>query len=40
MQDELSNMIQRDVDLRTPAELSSHIRDRVMSEARGIYERN
>ena len=39
MQDELSNIIERDVDLRTPAELSSYIRDRVMSEAKVIYER-
>ncbi len=39
MQDELSNIIERDVDLRTPAELSSYIRDIVMSEAKVIYER-
>ncbi|MDJ0746196.1 MAG: nucleotidyltransferase family protein [Xenococcaceae cyanobacterium MO_167.B27] len=40
MEDELSKMIKTNVDLRTPAELSSYIRDRVMSEAKVIYERN
>lgn len=34
---ELSNIIGRKVDLRTPAELSRHFRDEVLSEARPQY---
>ncbi len=37
--DELSILLGWRVDLRTPAELSRHIRKRVLSEAQVIYER-
>ncbi len=40
MQDELSKVLQRLVDLRTPSELSSYFRDRVMAEAMTIYDSN
>ena len=37
LQDELSQMLGREVDLRTVAELSRFFRDRVLSEAVAIY---
>ena len=37
MQDELSQLLGRIVDLRTPAELSRYFRDQVMQEAMVIY---
>lgn len=37
MQDELAELCGRDVDLRTPAELSRYFRDQVMQEAMVIY---
>ena len=37
LQDELSQMLGREVDLRTVAELSRFFRDRVLSEAVVIY---
>ncbi|BAU67534.1 DNA polymerase beta domain protein region (plasmid) [Stanieria sp. NIES-3757] len=37
LQDELSQMLGREVDLRTPAELSRFFRERVLSEAVIIY---
>jgi predicted nucleotidyltransferase len=37
LQDELSQMLGREVDLRTPAELSHFFRERVLSEAVIIY---
>ncbi len=37
MQDELSGIFGRQVDLRTEAELSRHFRDRVLREARAYY---
>jgi predicted nucleotidyltransferase len=40
MEDELSNIINRQVDLRTPADLSRYFRDEVVSEARVIYGKN
>jgi hypothetical protein len=41
MEDELSPLLQgRKIDLRTPAEISHHFRDRIMAEARVEYERN
>ncbi|MEZ5354269.1 MAG: hypothetical protein R2762_16650 [Bryobacteraceae bacterium] len=39
MEDELSTMLGRKVDLRTPAELSRYFRDRVVSEVFVQYER-
>lgn len=39
MQDELSHIIRRDVDLHTPASLSRHFRKKVLREAWVIYER-
>lgn len=39
MQDELSEMLGRRVDLNTPGFLSAYFRDRVLSEAETIYER-
>jgi predicted nucleotidyltransferase len=39
MQDELSGIVGRAVDLRTPAELSRYFRDRVCAEAEVAYER-
>ena len=40
MQDELSEMMGRVVDLRTEAELSRYFRDKVIKEARLIYGQN
>ena len=40
MEDELSNMINRQVDLRTSADLSRYFRDQVLAEAIVIYEQN
>ena len=37
LQDELSLLLGRAVDLRTPRELSKHFRDRVMAEARVLH---
>ncbi len=38
IQDELSNLVGREVDLNTPGFLSPHFRDRVTAEAIPIYE--
>ncbi|MGA9377694.1 MAG: nucleotidyltransferase family protein [Phormidium sp.] len=38
MEDELSALLGRVVDLRTPADLSRYFRDRVLQEAMVIYE--
>ncbi len=38
MQDELSEMLGRDVDLNTPGFLGEHFRDEAMAEAEVIYE--
>ena len=40
MQDELSKILVRVVDLRTPNELSAYFRDRVLAEAVTIYDSN
>lgn len=40
MEDELSEMIERQVDLKTPADLSHYFRSSVLAEARNIYEQN
>jgi uncharacterized protein len=40
MQDELSQILDRAVDLRTPSELSHYFRDRVIAEAMIIYDSN
>lgn len=40
MEDELSQIIKRQVDLRTPADLSHYFRSSVLSEARVIYEQS
>ena len=40
MKNELSDLIGRKVDLRTPQDLSKYFRDKVVSEAEVIYERN
>ena len=40
MQIELSNLLGREVDLRTPAELSRYFRHRVLNTAQVQYERN
>ena len=40
MEDELSNMINRKVDLRTPGDLSRYFREQVLAEAMVIYEKN
>ena len=40
MQDELSQLLERVVDLRTPIELSIYFRDRVLAEAMTIYDGN
>jgi uncharacterized protein len=40
MQDELSQILDRVVDLRTPNELSNYFRDRVIAEAMTIYDSN
>ena len=37
MQDELSEIIGRKVDLNTPGFLSRHFRDRVLQEAQDVY---
>lgn len=37
LQDELSNMIGRRVDLNTPKSLSRHFRDQVLRDARPLY---
>jgi predicted nucleotidyltransferase len=39
MQDELSTILGRRVDLNTPGFLSPYFRDRVLAEAETIYER-
>jgi uncharacterized protein len=40
MQDELSNIINRQIDLRTAADLSRYFREQVLAEAMVIYEQN
>ncbi|MBD2364349.1 nucleotidyltransferase family protein [Anabaena minutissima FACHB-250] len=40
MQDELSTIINRQIDLRTSADLSCYFRDQVLAEAMVIYEQN
>ena len=40
MEIELSKMIGRKVDLRTPEDLSQYFRDKVVSQAEVLYERN
>ena len=40
MEDELSNMINRQIGLRTSADLSRYFRDRVLAEAMIIYKKN
>ena len=40
IEDELSKMIERQVDLRTPADLSHYFRSSVLAEVRTIYEQN
>ena len=40
MENELSDLIGRKVDLRTPQDLSKYFRDKVVSEAETIFERN
>ena len=40
IQDELSEIIDRQIDLRTPADLSRYFREEVMKEALVIYEQN
>ncbi len=40
MERRLSELIGRKVDLRTPKELSRYFRDKVISEAETLYERN
>ncbi len=40
MQDELSDIMDRQVDLRTSADLSRYFRERVLAEAVIIYEQN
>ncbi len=40
MEDELSYLLGRVVDLRTPADLSRYFRDRVLQEAMVIYEQS
>ncbi len=40
MQDELSKILDRVVDLRTPNELSNYFRDRLIAEAMTIYDSN
>ena len=37
MQDELSEIIDREVDLNTPGFLNPHFRDRVLQEAQDVY---
>ena len=40
IEDELSEIINRQVDLRTPADLSRYFRSSVLAEARTIYEQS
>jgi len=40
MERELSELVGRQVDLRTPQDLSKYFRDKVVSEAEVLYERN
>jgi predicted nucleotidyltransferase len=40
MELELSDMIRRKVDLRTPQDLSKYFRNKVVAEAEVLYERN
>ncbi len=40
MEDELSEIINRKIDLRTPADLSRYFREKVLKEAFVIYEQN
>ena len=40
MEDELSQIINRQIDLRTPADLSRYFREEVMKKALVIYEQN
>ncbi|NJN72954.1 MAG: nucleotidyltransferase family protein [Limnothrix sp. RL_2_0] len=40
MQDELTEIVGKTVDLRTPEELSPYFRERVLAEAMVIYDRN
>jgi predicted nucleotidyltransferase len=40
MEDELSEIINRQIDLRTPADLSRYFREEVMKKALVIYEQN
>ncbi len=40
MEDELSKMINRQIDLRTPEDLSRYFREEVLAEAMVIYEKN
>jgi hypothetical protein len=40
MQDELSTLINRQIDLRTAADLSRYFRDKVLTEAIVIYEQS
>ncbi len=39
MEDELSQMLGRKVDLRTPQDLSRYFRDQVVREAKALYEK-
>ena len=40
MEDELSNIVNRQVDLRTLADLSRYFREQVVAEAMVIYEQD
>jgi predicted nucleotidyltransferase len=40
MEDELSSIINRQIDLRTSADLSRYFREQVLAEAMVIYEQN
>jgi hypothetical protein len=40
MEDELSNIINRQIDLRTAADLSRYFREQVLAETMVIYEQN
>lgn len=40
MEDELSNIINRQIDLRTAADLSRYFREQVLAEAMVIYEQD
>jgi len=40
MEDELSNIMSRQIDLRTAADLSRYFREQVLAEALVIYEQN